>query len=293
MALSTSRSVYGIHSIATYNPATFEPYGIAKLVGSLSLTFSGEQVPLNGGSLLYPWQVEKGVISTEGSFLLREVPDWTFEALQGAAATVNAAEANGAVTTLSNVKGASIVAATGIASVSLLAGSAVDVKSGMYVVKAASATTVDVYALSDVDFLRGADLVFVNDSLKITSSPLTITTGGDVNIPSIGLKFTGGAGTIGMTAGDTAWFDARSQNQASRTVTVGKSGETIPDIGILCAAQKKGSGEIFFLDIFKVAASGFPYNFTEKAWMESEVSFQAFYDAQRNGVYREIYVDGV
>jgi hypothetical protein len=292
MALSTARSVFGIHSIATYNPATFEPYGIAKVLGSLTLSLTGEQIPLNGGSLPYPWDVQSGVVSTEGSFVLREVPDWSFEALQGSLATVNAAETSGAVTTIANVKGSSVVAATGIASVSLLAGASVDVKSGMYVVKAASTTTVDVYALSDVDFLRGADLTFVNDSLKITSSALTITTGGDVNIPSIGLKLTGGAGTIGMTAGDTAWFDARSVNQASRTVTVGKSGETIPTVGLLCAAQKKGSGEIFFLDIFKVQSSGFPYNLTEKAWMESEVSFQAFYDATRNGVYREIYIDG-
>lgn len=292
MALSTARSVFGIHSITTYNPATFEPYGTAKVIGSLSLTFSGEQIPLNGGSLLYPWAVEKGVISTEGSFLLREVPDWSFEALQGAAATVNSAEAGGSVTTIANVGGTSVVAATGIASVGVKSGSEADVKSGMYVVKAASSTTVDVYCMSDVDFLRGTDLVFVNDALKITSSPLTITSSTPVTIPSCGLELTGGAGTIGMTTGDTAWFDARSINTASRTVTVGKSGETIPDIGILCAAQKKGSGEIFFLDLFKVAASGFPYNLTEKAWMESEVSFQAFYDATRNGVYREIYVDG-
>lgn len=292
MALSTSRSVFGIHSIATYNPATFVPYGIAKVVGSLTLTFSGEQVPLNGGSLLYPWKVEKGVISTEGSFLLREVPDWSFEALQGAAATVNAAETGGSVTTIANVGGSSVVASTGIASVGVKSGSEADVKSGMYVVKAASATTVDVYALTDVDFLRGTSLTFVNDALKITASPLTITTGTAVTIPSLGIELTGGAGTIGMTTGDTAWFDARSINTASRTVTVGKSGETIPNIGILCAAQKQGSGEIFFLDIFQVAASGFPYNLTEKAWMESEVSFQAFYDATRNGVYREIFVDG-
>lgn len=292
MALSAAKHIYGIHSICAYNPDTLVPYGISKVIGSLSMTLTGEKVPLNGGSLLYPWAVEKGLISTEGSILMREVPTWSHEALQGAVATENAAETAGAATTIANANGTSTVAATGIASVGLTAAASADIKSGMYVVKVVSATTVDVYAMTDVDFLRGTDLVYVNDLLKITSSALTIATGADVNIPNTGLKLTGGAGTIAMTVGHTAWFDARSVNTGSRNVTVGKSGETVPDIGIMCAAQKKGNSEIFFLDIFRVSASGFPYNFTEKAWMESEVSFQAFYDATRNGVFREIYIDG-
>ncbi len=292
MALSKNISVFGVHSVCAYNPDTFEPYGIARVLGNITMSLSGELVALNGGSNLYPWDVEKGVISTEGSLLLREVPNWSFGALQGADATVNAAEPNGSTTALQNVGGASVVATTGIASVGVKAGSEVDVKSGLCVIKAVSATTVDVFAFTNVDFLRGADLNYIDDSLKINAAPITIATGTDVDIPSIGLELTGGAGTIGMTIGDTAWFDCRSQNTASTEVTVGKSGETIPDIGLFCVAQKKGNAEIFFLDIMRVAASSFPFNFAEQAWMESEVSFQAFRDEQRNGVYRYIRIDG-
>ncbi len=292
MPLSQNRSVFGIHSVCAYNPSTFEPYGIFKVLGALTLTNTGEQIPLNGGSQLYPWAVEKGANNAEGSILVREIPNFSYEAFQGASVTENAAETGGAVTTIANVKGASVVAATGIASVGLKSGQSSSVKAGMYVVKAASTTTVDVYALTDVDFLKGTDLTYQNDALKITASPLTITTAGVVEIPGTGLELTGGAGTIGMTAGDTAWFDSRPINTASRTVTVGAANQTIPDVGLMCVAQKRGSGEIFFLDIFRAACSGFPYNLTEKAFQESEISFQAYYDSTRNGVFREVYIKG-
>lgn len=292
MAPSANKMSFGIHSICAYNPDTLEPYGIAKVIGSLSLNLSGEQIPLNGGSNPYPWAVEKGIISAEGTLLIKESPSWAMNAFLGSTPVENGAEASGAVGTLTNAKGTSVVAATGIASVGLKSGQSANVKTGLYVVKAASATTVNVYAMTDVDFLRGTDLTYQDDLLKINASALTITTGGAVEIPNLGLELTGGAGTIGMTAGDTAWFDARAINTSNRVTTIGTSGQSIPDLGIFCAAQKRGSFEMFFLDMFRVAASGFPFNFTEKTWNEGEVSFQCFYDSVRNGIMREIYVKG-
>lgn len=292
MSLTRNQSIFGIHSICPYNYETMEPYGIFKVVGSLSLSNSQEQIPLNGGASFYPWDIESGVKSAEGSFLVREVPDFVFGAIEGTAATTNAAATGGSVTTITNIKGSSVVAATGIASVGVKSGSEADVKTGVYLVKAASATTVDVYALTDVDALRGTDLPYQNDALKITASALTIATTTAVTIPGLGLELTGGAGTIAMTTGDTAWFDARSINTGSTTVTVGVAGETKPTVGLLCAAQKKGNNEIFMLDIMKATCGGFPFNLTEKAWMESEITFQAAYNSVRNGVYRFIRVDG-
>lgn len=293
MSLSRNQSVFGIHSICAYNPETLEPYGIAKVVGSLSMTNSGEQIPLHGGASLYPWEIEAGIISAEGSFMFKEVPDWSFGAFQGNAATTNAAETGGSAGTLANIKGITILdAATGIASVGVETGEEDNIKTGLYMVKAVTATTVDVYALTDVDFRRGTDLTYQDDALKITASALTIAMGAPVSIPDTGLELTGGSGTIDMVVGDTAWFDARSINTGSTTVTVGANGNTFVDVGILCAAQKKGNNEIFMLDILRTKATGFPFNFTEKAWMESEINFQAYRDATRDAVYRFIRVDG-
>ena len=292
MTLSRNQSIFGIHSIALYNFETLQPYGIFKTVGSLTLSNAQEQIPLHGGASPYPWEVESGVKTAEGSFLIRELPDSAFLPIEGTAATTNAAEASGASTALANIGGTSVVASTGIATVGVETGSEADVKTGMYLVRVATATTVDVYSLTDVDALRGTDLVYQDDALKITASALTITTSTAVSIPNTGLELTGGSGTIGMTVGDTAWFDARSINTGSTDVTVGATGVISPTVGILCAAQKKGNNEIFLLDIMKATTGGLPFNFTEKAWMESEITFQAAYNSVRNGVYRHIRVNG-
>lgn len=292
MALTRNQSSFGIHSICPYNSETYEPYGIFKVVGSLTLNDAQEQIPLMGGSSNYPWDIESGAATTEGSFTIREIPDFVFTPVHGATATTGAAETAGAVGTIANMKGTTAVAATGIASVGLKSGSSADVKNGIYMGVVASATTVNIYALTDVDFLRGTDLTYQNDALKITASALTIATTTAVEIPSTGLELTGGAGVIAMTVGDTFWFDSRSINTGSTRVTVGASGLQKPNIGLVVAAQKKGNNEIFMIDIMKAKLGGLPMNFAEKAWMESEVTFQAVYNSVRDGVYRFIRVDG-
>jgi len=238
MGLSNPNSIFGVHSVTAYNPDTLVPYGTAKVVGQANLNFSGELVPLNGGSSAYPWRVERGLISSEVTLTLREYPDWLYAAFLGKAVTSNAAETGGAIgSALTNANGTSVVdAATGIATATVKSGSEADLKAGLYVVVAASATTVDVYAMSDVDFAQGTDLEFVDDSLKITASALTITASTAVTIPNLGVELTGGSGTIGMTTGDTAFFEIRPINTGSTEVVIGASNETYVDVGLLLAA---------------------------------------------------------
>ena len=250
MTLSATKSIFGIHSITAYNPDTLEPYGIAKVLGQASLNFSGELTPLTGGSSPYPWRVERGLISTEVSITLREKPVWEYEVLQGKAATQNAAEASGAVSTaLTNAGGTSVMdASTGIATATVKSGSETDLKTGLYVVVAATATTVNVYSMSDVDFAQGTNKVFEDDTLKINASPLTITSGTAVEVPDFGVELTGGSGTIGMTAGDTAFFEVRAINTGSHDVVIGSSTENYVDFGLYMVGQKSGSKNIFAIN---------------------------------------------
>ena len=287
MPLETRKHIFGIHQITAYNTATRLPLGTAKVVGSAALQFSGELVELMGGSNLFPWAIETGPISTEMSISLREYPNWFFPAFLGQEVTENSAEASAAIgTALANAKGTSVLqASTGIATVSVKSGSEADVKTGNYVVKAVSATTVDVYALSDVDFAQGTDKEFVDETMKITSSPLTITASTAVEIPGFGLELTGGSGTIGMTADDTAVFDARAINDGSDIVTVGKNTDVYQEIGMLISAQRKGNNEIVMIDVFRAKGIGIPFNLAEKEMSESEITIKAFRDEARNGVF--------
>ena len=50
--------------------------------------------------------------------------------------------------------------------------------------------------------------------------------------------------------------------------------------------QQRGNGEMVEIDIFRLKAVGMPLGFQEKAFSEAEITAQAFYDADQNGVFK-------
>lgn len=283
MALSNPRSIFGVHSVAPYNITTREYYGILKVLASSSLNFSGELVPLNGGSSKWPWHVEDGLITAEMSLTFREYPDFVFELFLGKAPTENAAEASGSVTALA---GDIVDATTGVASVGVETGQEADVKFARYVIKATGADTVAVYAASDIDFARGDDLEYQDDLLKITESDLTIPdSGGTVSIPNTGLELTGGSGTVALTTGDTGYFSSRPINSKSTDVVIGANSDTYPEFGAIVLAKQRGNGEMAEFDLYRVKAVGLPIGLDENAWSEASITAQAYQDTTRGGVF--------
>jgi len=294
MTLSAVRTVFGIHSICPYNRTTRLPYGIAKVVGSSSFTLSGETVDLFGGSSKYAWQVEDGTISAELAMTLREYPDFGFEVFLGKALTENTDETSGNVSTLTDANGTTLAdATTGIDSVTLLAGSASELKFGKYVIKAYDTTSVDVYCSTDLDFARGTDEVYENDLLKITASPLTVPdSGSSVAIDNFGLNIISGSGTIAFDTNDTGYFNVRPVNTSNVSATFGGVSDVYPEFGCLVYGQQQGSERMFELDIFRLKAIGMPVNFSANEFSEAEITAKAFYDSARSGVFsmREIVI---
>lgn len=287
MALSNPRVIYGVHSFTPYSRTDGLFYGTVKVVKGSSLSLEGELQELMGGSSKFPWAVEDGAIKAEMSLKFAEYPDFLFTLFLGKAPTDNAAETTGYVSTLTNKKGTSLMkATTGIASVAVVTGSEADLKFGRYVVKAVSATTVDVYMGGDIDIARGTNGTMQNDLLKVTATPLTVTTAGNVNVPNFGLKFVGGSGTIGMTTGDTATFEVRPINDGSTTVRVGSSADqTFPEFGAIVHAQKRGNQEIIEIDCFRCKGAGMPLGFEPNAFSEAEVKVKVFYDSEKDGIF--------
>jgi hypothetical protein len=285
MSLSNPRVLYGVHSFTPYNRSTGLYYGTIKVLQGSSFGLTGEITQLQGGSSRYSWAAEDGNISAELALTFKEYPDFMYELFLGKKPTANAAEASGDVSTLENKYGTTLVAATGIASVSAKAGSEADLKFTKYVVKAVGADTVDVYAGSDVDFATGADKEYETDLLKITATPLTIATGAAVEVPGYGLELTGGAGTIAFTISDTGTFEVRPINSSSSTVTIGGNTDVYPNFGALVVAQKRGNSDLFELDIFNLKALGAPHNFNAKEFSEAEITATAIYDSSKNGIF--------
>lgn len=286
MSLSAPRIVFGIHSISPYSRADHLPYGILKVIGSASLSLQAAVEQLYGGSSRFAWAAESKTIATEMTCKVKAYPGFLFQLWLGATVTDNAAEASASASTLTNFKGSSVKSATtGIASVSVLAGSEADVKFGKFVLKATDATHVDVYLASDLDIDRGTDGVYQSDLLKITASPLAIATTTDVNIPSFGLKLTGGSGTIALVAGDTATFSSRPINSGSSDIAVGKDPTSIPAFGSILLAQKRATAEMFEIEAYNCIGSGLPIPMDEFAFSVTELKVTCLYDSVQNRVF--------
>jgi hypothetical protein len=286
MGLSNPRAIYGVHSVSPYNRTTGEFYGTAKVIGQFAANFSGELSALNGGSSPYPWAVEQGTFKAEMSLSFKEYADWMFELFLGQKPTTSGADAAGSVSTAANKKGTSVISATtGIASVVVIPSTGkANLKFGKYVVVATGTNKVDVRMSSDADFNRGTSGEFIDDLLTVAKD-LTIATGTN-DIAAFGLRLTGGSGTIGFTVGDTAVFEVKPPSSASMEVVVGASGATFPEFGCVAMAQKRGTGELCELDIYRCKGVGLPLSFKENAWSEAEVTAQALFDSEKNGVYK-------
>lgn len=289
MALSDPRAVFGVHSVAFYNTTTRQPYGIVKVAKGASLSLGGDTIPLNGGSYRYPWAIEDGLITTELSFSFAEYSNFLFEVLLGKAPTENTSETTGDISTPVNVNGSSVIDATnGIDAVEATSGDEADLKFGLYTIVATGADTFDVYASSDVDFSRGTDLEYIDDSMKIIND-------GDVSVgdhvdAATGLTFSQ-VGTPAFTTGDTAQFEVRPVNASNVEVTIGGVSDTFPEFGCLVYGQKRGSGQLFEIDLFRCKAVGMPINLTPQEFSEAEVTIQAFYDSTRSGLMKIRTID--
>lgn len=283
MGLSNIRAVFGVHSVTPYSRSTGLPYGTIKCLSGASFSLSGELVKLNGGSYRYPWAVEDGKISAELSFKPSSYEPFLFELFLGKAPTETAADTGSASTALTNKTGSSVMnASTGISAVAI--GSAADLKFGKFAIKANNASQVDVYALSDIDFARGADLDFENDDLKVTSAALTIISGSTISVPQLGVNLTCGAGTIALVANDTAIFELNPASSRSFVVKVGTSTDTFPEFSCYLVSQKRGDGEMFAIDVYRCKGIGLPISLEMDKFSEAEIKAECYYDSTEDAV---------
>ena len=292
MALSDPRIVYGVHSIAAYSRTTKLPYGIAKVLASSNFSITGELNQLFGGASKFAWAIEEANVTAELQLNVKQIEDWMFELFLGKAPTfTDTPSSSGSVGTPEAVVGTLINATTGVASVAAKSGSEADIKFGKLLIVAVSATTVDVYAVSDVDFNRGTDKEFVNDDLKVNASALTVPdSSGVVEIPGFGLEIAGGSGTVALTTGDSILVEVMPAYTKKMEVSIGASNDTFPEFGAVMVAQQRSNGEMFEIDAYRVKGSGLPFGFTEKEFSQPEITAQAFYDSAKNAVARARWV---
>jgi len=294
MALSGNRIVYGIHSICPYSRVDGRPYGILKVIGGGSLSLAAESEDLFGGSNKFAWASEAKTVTAEFSATVKSMPDFLFQLFLGAEVTTTAASPTGTVSAAVNKLGSSVISATtGIAGVALASAGTANLKFGQFLIVAVSATTVDIYALTDIEFSRGVDLTYINDLLKITTVPLTIASGGPTSVPGLGIELTAGSGTIAMTPGDTASFNLTAPHGGISEIDIGKQASTFPEHGQTCLAAKRSDGSIFEIELYKVVGQGFPIGLEETVFSIPELTAKVLYDEAKDKIATIRAIKGV
>lgn len=290
MGTTAPKNLFGIHSILFYRLANRKPYGAPlKVLASGGVDLPAEFEDLTGGSEKFVLASEPKLITPEMKFITKDFRNFLYELFMGATVTENAAEATGNVGTVSNVKGTTVFESTdGIASILALAGSEANLKFGKLVVEATGAGTINILYSSDIDLNRGVDVDFQDDTLKVLVADVTVPPlGATVDITELGLQITGGsAAAIAFVTGDTAEFDIRPINEGNTLIDIGDSDTVFPEFGAIIYAQKRGTGEMFEIECFRCIGAGFPHNFEEKTFAQSELTVKVLKDFKRNLVMR-------
>jgi hypothetical protein len=286
MPLSQPSVVFGVHSFTPTSREDGMPYGPeARVLQGSTFNLSGDTIELFGGSNKYSWAIEDGDVTAELSFSVSEYPNWLFLLFGGKAPTVNAAEASGFVSPVENKKGSSVVAATGLLAAATTT-TAANLKSGKYVVRATAADAFKVYALSDVDFGRGAALDFLDDTMEIAAFTGVAGEGSTHEIVGLGITLVTGASAAAFVEGDTAEFTVRAINAKSRSVVIGGAADTSPEFAAVLYAQKSGLGAVFEIEVFRLKALGLSLGAERKAYSQNDYTAKAAYDSIKNGVCR-------
>jgi len=281
------RQEFGIESVSAISRSTGLPYGMAAIVGDGSVALEASSVDNRGGSSLYARATEITEVDSNATFNLKSYPDWIFPVFFGATvANVAASAANGTITALTNEVGTSVFSATtGITTATLTTGKEADLKSGWYMVIGVTATTVDVYRASTFQSTRGADLFLDSDTLKITTTPLTVTASSAVVLPGTGIDLTGGSGTIALTVGDVAFFQVTTPHNGISNITLGAYGVTFPEHELIIVGKQRGSGETAMIRCYKAqAVSGGTINFSQSDFSSTDITVKLLYDATKGGI---------
>lgn len=291
-----NRQEFGIHSISAVNRDTGIPYGMAEIIGDASVAFEASSVDNRGGSSLNPWATEITEIDSNVSFNLRTFPDWVFELYMAATTATTAASAStGTVSALTNDVGTSVFdASTGVATATLKSGEAANMKTGFYVVRAVSATTVDVYTVSNFQFGRGTDLFFDDDTLKITTSALTIAQSAAVEIPGTGIELTGGSGVIALVTDDVAFFQVTPPHNGISTIDIGVNANIFAEHELHLFGKQRSSGESVHIKCYKaVCVSGMTYNMSQADFAATDITIKLLRDPAQDKVATIYFSDQV
>lgn len=286
--------IFGIQAIVAYDRKTGIPYGMAEVVGSGGIDFSGEVLPLQGGASRFAWQNAIGFTESKITINLKEYPSFLYNLALGATPTISDAT-NGLVQGIANKVGTGLFDAAGklVRAVSIT--DKANLKYGKYIaVYNSGGPSLDIYASGSIDRRLGIPIEFFGDTLKITETPLAVAQGADIAVPQLGitLDIATTAESFDATAandGDSFEFEIVPPAEYFREIVIGRNEAVAPAFGVYMYGERGDDLSAIVIDAFKCKMNGLPHNLTEKSYSESEVTIMPALDGDR-GIARFINI---
>ena len=278
MPIEKVRDFYGVKYAVPYDRATFQPYGIFRVIQEFNFARSIEFNDLTGGDIQGAWDSEPGQPENSMDGTLREYPFFAFQLMEDATTAETAAEATGNVATITNKEGTSVFdATTGIASVAAKAGFEDNIKGVRYVFVATGAATVDIYVHGSATFENIAGAVAVGVTIPGAS--------GTVDVDDLGITITGGSGAIALTTGDTAFCLTRPIHNGFGITVVGSDTASANEFGMMMVLPPKSDGAQFWIDVHRIKAQGMPWQAVTRDWSEWAFTGKPVIDTDVNALY--------
>lgn len=291
MALTEPVKLFGEHSITFLDYSTKIPRKTVKVIAETTLPFQADVEVLYGGSNKLAWDAEPKYIKPEGSLQFKQFDTELYEWLCNATTTSTTVagtavpSTTGVISTPVNVKGTTMYSAAGMIAPTITSGKNTDLKEGLYVVEAASASTYNVYITTDYDFIAGSQTYLLDNTMKIVSAH-AMATGVGVDISNFGLTITGGASATALTIGDTCTFEVTPIYHELETITAGQSGLILPYMSCVISAARKGTGDLWRVYAPKVLLAGFDTALKEFAYATATAKLYFLYSYADDFVWK-------
>jgi hypothetical protein len=257
------------------------------VLGDISGDFTADTVQVEGGSQNFPWKID--ITGFKGSMKVKckELDPDVHSMMMGGTLTDYSGGSGGAIIDTANVKGTSLFSAAGyIAPIVVPSTGAANLKPGWYVaIVLAGAATMDIYGYNSAHFKRGTAVSFIDEVGKLNASPITIPSApaATVDVADLGLRFTRGASTLSVVAGDTMRFFVQSPFTESWKIKFGSDAAIFNDVMVTIESERD-SGTGVFYSLYRCKCLGAPISLPRKNFAEYDFTITPQYDSVLDGV---------
>ena len=259
-----------------------------RVLGDVGGEFTADTTEVSGGALNYPYAVS--ITGFKGSLKVnaKEYDPDTQAKAAGGVSTFSTAAPNGEVTDSANVTGTTLMSAAGFITPIIKVADVTWVKGGWYLAVAASATTINVYAMNSSMFTRGpsADyLSYVDKSGLVNASPLTIPSdpNATLDMDTIGITMTRGASARSVTSGDSMIFYVKPTFVEANKMVFGSANASFTNVMVYLASEMEG-GQTTFAILYNCKCLGAPIPFKRKGYAEYDYTIMPMYDSALDAV---------